>query len=86
MVDPLRFDALVQAFHRLLDHLPDTRRGNHLTSTLKDAVLGAFAVFLPNRPPFSPISRPFATPKGPVMPSTYSEWLTFRVIPSAAPC
>lgn len=64
MVDPLRFDALVQAFHRVLDHLPDTRRGNHLTYTLKDAVLAAFAVFFTQSPSFLAHQRSLRQAKG----------------------
>ena len=63
-MDPLRFDALVRAFQRVLDHLPDTRRGNHLTYTLKDAVLGAFAVFFTQSPSFLAHQRSLRQAKG----------------------
>jgi hypothetical protein len=52
MADPLHFDALVQAFHVVLDHLPDTRRGKNTTYAIKDAALGAFAVFFTQAPSF----------------------------------
>ena len=52
MSDPLRFDALVHAFHALLDQLPDTRRGKNSQYAIKDAALGAFAVFFTQSPSF----------------------------------
>src|SRR5919202_1616884 len=52
MASPLSFDVLVQAFHQVLDHLPDTRRGKNSTYTIKDAALGAFAVFFTQSPSF----------------------------------
>jgi len=52
MSDPLVFDTLMQAFHRLLDQLPDHRTGRNVTYTIQDAVLGAFAVFFMQSPSF----------------------------------
>ncbi len=52
MSDPLHFDALVPAFHTVLDHLPDTRRGKNTQYAIKDAALGAFAVFFTQSPSF----------------------------------
>ncbi len=52
MSDPLHFDALVHAFHTVLDHLPDTRRGKNTQYAVKDAALGAFAVFFTQSPSF----------------------------------
>ena len=52
MASPLSFDVLVQAFHQVLDHLPDTRRGKNSTYTIKDAALGAFAGFFTQSPSF----------------------------------
>ncbi len=52
MTGPLGFDALVQALHQVLDQLPDARRGKNTTYTLKDAALGAFAVFFTQSPSF----------------------------------
>jgi hypothetical protein len=52
MVNPLGFDRLVQALHRVLDQLPDTRRGKNISYAVKDAALGAFAVFFTQSPSF----------------------------------
>src|SRR5947209_8946730 len=52
MAAPLGFDGLVQALHQLLDHLPDFRQGTNTTYTMKDAALGAFAVFFTQSPSF----------------------------------
>lgn len=52
MTDPLRFDDLVHTFHALLDQLPDTRRGKNTQYAIKDAALGAFAVFFTQAPSF----------------------------------
>jgi hypothetical protein len=52
MASPLSFDVLVQVFQQVLDHLPDTRRGKNSTYTIKDAALGAFAVFFTQSPAF----------------------------------
>ncbi len=52
MTSPLGFDALNQALHRVLDLLPDSRRGKNTTYTVKDAALGAFAVFFTQSPSF----------------------------------
>ena len=42
----------MQAFHRVLDHLPILRRGKNITYAIKDAALGAFAVFFTQSPSF----------------------------------
>ncbi len=52
MSDPLHFDALVHAFHAVLDQLPDTRRGKNTQYAIKDAALAAFAVFFTQSPSF----------------------------------
>ena len=52
MAGPLGFDMLVAALHRLLDRLPDTRRGKNTQFTITDAALGAFAVFFTQAPSF----------------------------------
>ena len=52
MADSLRFDALVHAFHTVLDRLPDTRRGKNIQYAIKDAARGAFAVFFTQSPSF----------------------------------
>ncbi len=46
------FDTLMQAFHALLDRVPDHRTGQNVTYAMKDAVLGAFAVFFMQSPSF----------------------------------
>lgn len=49
----LTFDSLVARFHERLDQLPDHRQGgNNTTYEMKDAVLGAFAVFFAQSPSF----------------------------------
>src|SRR6476619_3188430 len=52
MAGPLDFEALTQAFHRVLAHLPDPRRGKNISYTVKDAALAAFAVFFTQSPSF----------------------------------
>ena len=52
MADLLSFDGLVQIIHDVLDQLPDVRRGKNLTYAIKDAALGAFAVFFTQSPSF----------------------------------
>ena len=37
MSGPLHFDALIHAFHAVLDHLPDTRRGKNTQYAIKYA-------------------------------------------------
>ncbi len=64
MTGPLGFDALVQAFHQVLDHLPDARRGKNMTYTIKDAALGAFAVFFTQAPSFLAHQRTLRQAKG----------------------
>lgn len=49
----LTFDKLVRMFHQRLDQLPDHRKGgNNTTYDLKDAALGALAVFFTQSPSF----------------------------------
>ena len=49
----LTFDQLVGIFHQRLDQLPDHRKGgNNTTYEMKDAALGAFAVFFTQSPSF----------------------------------
>jgi hypothetical protein len=52
MTAPLQFDALVQTLHTRLDQLPDVRRGKNTQYSIKDAALGAFAVFFTQSPSF----------------------------------
>ena len=48
----LTFDSCVQRVHALLDGLPDHRRGTNTVYAIKDAVLGAFAMFFTQSPSF----------------------------------
>jgi hypothetical protein len=49
----LSFDQLIGKFHQRLDQLPDHRKGgNNTTYEMKDAALGAFAVFFTQSPSF----------------------------------
>ena len=47
-----RFAPLNDCFHRLLDQLPDSRRGKNIQYSIKDATLAAFAVFFTQSPSF----------------------------------
>ena len=50
MTNPLSFDALKDILPRQLAHLPDHRtKGPNTRYAISEAVLGAFASFLPNR-------------------------------------
>ncbi len=49
---PFNFETLVSYFHTVLDALPDQRTGNNLVYSMKDAALGAFAVFFTQSPSF----------------------------------
>ena len=50
MTEALAFDDLVPALHHQLALLPDDRTGQHTPYAIKDAALGAFAVFLTQSP------------------------------------
>jgi hypothetical protein len=60
----LVFSDLVSAFHERLDQLPDYRRGSHTTYSIKDAALGAFAVFFTQSPSFLAHQRQMQAKKG----------------------
>ena len=64
MADPLRFDALVDTVHEVLDQLPDTRRGKNIQYAIKDAALAAFAVFFTQSPSFLAHQRTLRQAKG----------------------
>ena len=54
----LTFDKLVRLLHIRLDQLPDHRKGgNNTTYELKDAALGALAVFFTQSPSFLAYQR-----------------------------
>jgi hypothetical protein len=50
MTDIVAFDQLVKALHQQLACLPDDRKGKHTQYAIKDAALGAFAVFFTQSP------------------------------------
>jgi len=52
MSNTLTFDSCVQRLHARLDRLPDHRRGTNTMYAIKDAALGAFAVFFTQSPSF----------------------------------
>jgi hypothetical protein len=61
----LTFDRLVDTFHERLDQLPDHRQGGPNTRyELKDAALGAFAVFFNQAPSFLAYQRRMEETKG----------------------
>jgi hypothetical protein len=61
----LTFDRLVDTFHERLDQLPDHRQGGPNTRyELKDAALGAFAVFFNQSPSFLAYQRRMEETKG----------------------
>jgi hypothetical protein len=61
----LTFDKLVRKFHQRLDQLPDHRQGgNNTTYDLKDAALGALAVFFSQSPSFLAYQKKMEDTKG----------------------
>jgi hypothetical protein len=64
MTEALAFDDLVQALHHQLAALPDYRRGQHTQYAIKDAALGAFAVFFTQSPSFLAYQRTMQQAKG----------------------
>lgn len=52
MSTALTFNSCVQHLHAQLDRLPDHRRGTNTSYAIKDAALGAFAVFFTQSPSF----------------------------------
>ena len=65
MTEILTFDRLVDTFHERLDQLPDHRQGGPNTRyELKDAALGAFAVFFNQSPSFLAYQRRMEETKG----------------------
>jgi hypothetical protein len=54
----------VRVFHQRLDQLPDHRPGNNTTYEIKDAALGAFAVFFTESPSFLAHQRRMQETKG----------------------
>ena len=64
MTEALAFDDLVQALHHQLAALPDDRRGQNTQYAIKDAALGAFAVFFTQSPSFLAYQRTMQQAKG----------------------
>jgi hypothetical protein len=61
----LTFDELVSMFHQRLDQLPDHRQGgNNTTYDIKDAALGALAVFFSQSPSFLAHQKKMEDTKG----------------------
>jgi hypothetical protein len=65
MSQMLTFDELVRMFHQRLDQLPDHRQGGNNTSyEIKDAALGALAVFFTQSPSFLAHQKKMEDTKG----------------------
>jgi hypothetical protein len=64
MTEALAFDRLVQALHQQLASLPDDRKGKNTRYAIKDAALGAFAVFFTQSPSFLAYQRTMQQAKG----------------------
>jgi hypothetical protein len=64
MSEILGFDSLLRTFHQVLDQLPDHREGKNTTYEIKDAALGAFAVFFTQSPSFLAYQRTMKWNKG----------------------
>jgi len=64
MTTTLTFDDLVTMFHTHLDRLPDNRRGKNTRYSIKDAGLGAFAVFFTQCASFLAYQRRMKQAKG----------------------
>lgn len=63
-MEGLAFDPLVQALHQQLASLPDYRKGKNTRYAIKDAALGAFAVFFTQSPSFLAYQRTMQQAKG----------------------
>jgi hypothetical protein len=63
-MEALAFDHLVQALHQQLAALPDDRKGKNTRYAIKDAALGAFAVFFTQSPSFLAYQRTMQQAKG----------------------
>lgn len=61
---PFSFETLVSYFHMVLDALPDQRTGNNILYSMKDAALGAFAVFFTQSPSFLAFQKAMQEAKG----------------------
>lgn len=64
-VKELKFDNLVEIFHKQLEKLPDYRKAsNNTTYEIKDGALGAFAVFFTQSPSFLAYQKRMEERKG----------------------
>ena len=63
-MESLAFEYLVQALHQQLAALPDYRKGKNTQYAIKDAALGAFAVFFTQSPSFLAYQRTMQHAKG----------------------
>lgn len=64
MAKTLTFDNLIRLLHQQLEQPPDHRKGKNTKYTIKDAGLGAFAVFLIQSPSFLAYQRQMKRIKG----------------------
>jgi hypothetical protein len=64
MLEGLAFDHLVKALHDQLALLPDDRKGKKTQDAIKDAALGAFAVFFTQSPSCLAYQRTMRQAKG----------------------
>jgi hypothetical protein len=64
MMEALAFDHLVHALHQQLSSLPDDRKGKNTRYAIKDAALGAFAVFFTQSPSLLASQRTMPHAKG----------------------
>ncbi len=64
MTNASTFDQLIQLFRQHLEQLPDHRKGNNTTYEIRDAALGAFAVFFTQSPSFLAYQRQMKRSKG----------------------
>jgi hypothetical protein len=64
MTDKLEFDSLVNKFCQQLENLPDHRSGKNISYGIKDAALGAFAVFFTQSPSFLAYQQAMVKSKG----------------------
>lgn len=61
---PLSFEAMVSKLHDTLEQLPDQRTGQNTVYSMKDAGLGAFAVFFTQNPSFLAFQQAMEKSKG----------------------
>ncbi len=64
MAETLSFDNLIRLLHQQLEQPPDHRNGRNTTYAIKDAALGAFAVFFTQSPSFLAYQRQMKRLKG----------------------